>query len=455
VSREKQIQSIHDVSQSFCLAKWLQVTIDLMHGTTHSCHHPERHSIPLDELKKDPSALHNTSFKMQQRKKMLEGERPSECEYCWKIEDSKGPESSDRFIKSLDDWAYPRLEEVTQHPWNQPIRPSYVELMLDNVCNFNCSYCFADISTSIAKEMKAHGPLKVKNNSHRLERDSSRKTVGENPFLKAFWEWLPELLPTLKVLRLTGGEPLLSQHTAKIFDYIDQLSNKELTLAVNTNLNVPKNLIERFCQRVESLKAKDSLRSFELYTSVDTYGQQAEFIRNGLNYDQYIKNLEMMAERFPDEQIVLMCTYNILCIPQFDLFLEQVFELKRRFPKLVLDISYLKEPEYLRASLADENLIEKCFKDLDLMRSLSRKERGAGYTEYEISKYERICHWVLKGEQEKDLYYHRGDFSAFVRDYSKRIGRSFDEIFPQLKSFYQKCYKAEVLHSKVFEQRDS
>lgn len=423
-----------------------------MHGTTHSCHHPERHKIPLDELRQDPSALHNTKYKMQQRKKMLEGERPPECEYCWKIEDTKGAKATDRFIKSLDDWAYPRLKEVTQHPWDQPIQPSYVELMLDNICNFNCSYCFADISTSIAKEMKSFGALKVKNNSHRRERDDTFSPSAENPFVKAFWEWLPDLLPTLKVLRLTGGEPLLSQYTAKILNYIEQHSNNQLTLAVNTNLTVPAKIMERFCKRVEDLKAKKVLKSFELYTSIDTYGFQAEFIRNGLNYERYIQNLELMAQRFPNEQIVLMCTYNILCIPQFDLFLEQIYELKRLYPKIVLDISYLKEPEYLRASLADEQMLKKCFNDLKLMQSLSKESRGVGYTKYEIQKYERICHWISHSEPKKDLYYHRGDFSSFVRDYSNRIGRDFHEIFPQLKSFYQKCYKAEVLHSQFFEQ---
>lgn len=65
---------------------------------------------------------------MQQRKLMLEGVRPPECEYCWKIEDTKGLLVSDRFIKSLDEWAYPRLQEVIDHPWNKPINPAYVNL---------------------------------------------------------------------------------------------------------------------------------------------------------------------------------------------------------------------------------------------------------------------------------------------------------------------------------------
>ena len=50
-------------SPTFCLAKWHHVTMYLHLGETHSCYHPPPHEIPLDELKDNPSALHNTKQK--------------------------------------------------------------------------------------------------------------------------------------------------------------------------------------------------------------------------------------------------------------------------------------------------------------------------------------------------------------------------------------------------------
>ena len=73
-------KKINDVSPSFCIAKWKQVTLHLQTGHNHSCHHPTTHKIPLDELAANPSALHNTQFKKSQRKLMLEGARPKECD---------------------------------------------------------------------------------------------------------------------------------------------------------------------------------------------------------------------------------------------------------------------------------------------------------------------------------------------------------------------------------------
>jgi len=71
-------KKLDGVGCGMCLAKWTQTTIHLQMGETHSCHHPSTHKIPLQELKRNPSALHNTRFKKEKRKEMLEGKRPSE-----------------------------------------------------------------------------------------------------------------------------------------------------------------------------------------------------------------------------------------------------------------------------------------------------------------------------------------------------------------------------------------
>ena len=79
MSNEDRIQELNrrrdilnNVSPSFCTAKWLQTTLLLQNGYNHSCHHPSPHKIPLEELKDNPAALHNSRFKKAQRAMMLE-----------------------------------------------------------------------------------------------------------------------------------------------------------------------------------------------------------------------------------------------------------------------------------------------------------------------------------------------------------------------------------------------
>ena len=58
---KKSKNELAKISPSFCLAKWLQVTLHLHKGTTHSCHHPPTHQIQIDDIKDNPSGLHNTN----------------------------------------------------------------------------------------------------------------------------------------------------------------------------------------------------------------------------------------------------------------------------------------------------------------------------------------------------------------------------------------------------------
>lgn len=158
VKNKNEIKKIlDDVSPSFCAAKWTQTTIHLQMGQTHSCHHPDTHLIPLSEIKTNFSALHNTSYKKEQRKMMLEGKRPPECQYCWNIEDLNTESVSDRYIKSATSWSLPYIDDIVDSSWDENINPKYLEISFNNTCNFKCSYCAPTISSKWMEEIKQFG----------------------------------------------------------------------------------------------------------------------------------------------------------------------------------------------------------------------------------------------------------------------------------------------------------
>ena len=83
-------------------------------GMTHSCHHPPTHKIPLEELKANPAALHNSKFKKEQRAMMLKGEKPAGCATCWKVE-AQGKQLSDRAYRSSEPWAQAGWNDVLEN----------------------------------------------------------------------------------------------------------------------------------------------------------------------------------------------------------------------------------------------------------------------------------------------------------------------------------------------------
>ena len=231
-------KQLNETGHGFCLAKWTQVTMHLQLGHTHSCHHPATHQISLKELKRNPTALHNTNFKKRRRKEMLDGERPSECDFCWNIEDNSD-RFSDRTFKSGENWSKPYMDEIKQLNWREDYNPKYVEVAFSNACNFKCSYCGPAFSSAWMQEIDKYGAYPTTdsfNDPKHLEFDNKVPYLAsaENPYVDAFWKWWPDLYKDLHTFRITGGEPLMSKDTWKVLDYIiehpDPVSYTHLTL---------------------------------------------------------------------------------------------------------------------------------------------------------------------------------------------------------------------------------
>lgn len=218
------------LGNSLCLAKWQQTSLHLTNGMTNSCYHPPLHKIDASLLEANPSALHNTPHKKQQRKLMLEGVRPDECTYCWNIEDAGN--MTDRHYRSGEPWAKVHLQRIQNQNWDADEVPSYVEVNFSNVCNLACSYCSPQFSSTWAAQTERFGayPTTVPHNDPGFfAKNPVIPNRENNPYVTAFWNWWPQLYPQLKHFRMTGGEPLMDKNTYKVFDYV--LANPKLDLS--------------------------------------------------------------------------------------------------------------------------------------------------------------------------------------------------------------------------------
>merc|ERR1711991_133254 len=76
----KRIDTItQEISPTFCFAKWYHANIYFQTGETHSCYHPAPHKIDTAPLLENPSAIHNTAQKKQERAAMMRGDQPAGC----------------------------------------------------------------------------------------------------------------------------------------------------------------------------------------------------------------------------------------------------------------------------------------------------------------------------------------------------------------------------------------
>jgi len=454
-------QKLDSVGCGFCLAKWTQVTMHLHDGSTHSCHHPAPHKIGLRELGRNFTSLHNSSQKKKARKEMLENKRPSECGYCWKVEDTSDA-YSDRVFKSEESWSKPYLGEIKKLNWRDDYLPKYVEVSFSNTCNFKCGYCGPSYSSKWVDEMTEHGEFSTGDGFNSLEQLKKQdmipyKKSEHNPYVEAFWNWWPELYQNMDTFRITGGEPLLSKDTFKVLDEIIETEspNKKLKLSINSNLCVDDKLIDKFIIKAKTIIKEKRVKEFILYTSVDTYGKQAEFIRFGLEFDKLFKNIDKILSEIPEITIVIMSTFNIFSPFRYEKLLRKVYDFKVKHfnterywnSPLIIDTSYLRYPSFLSFRLLKGYLdisyfekLEKYMKFFSTYRSLNsyqmQEVSDCGFSLKEIEKITRIKD-IFIGDLKSDVDFSTDidKFLKYIEDYKKRRNLDCYETYPELQEF--------------------
>jgi hypothetical protein len=432
------------ISPTFCLAKWHHTTIYLQTGETHSCYHPAPHKIPLSELSNNPSALHNTVEKKLQRKEMLEGGKPSGCNYCWNIEAMGSDYISDRHERNTTIFRPWRLHEIKQNTWEYNINPEYIEISFGNECNFKCGYCHPKHSSSYHKEIRNFGPYDMVKN-HR--NDINWFTTYEeetNPYVEAWWEWWPTVSKTLNILRITGGEPLLQASTWRLLEDLDVNPLPKLELNINSNLGVKPILVERLADKVEKLKREGKIKSFKLFTSLDTWGPRAEYARTGLDLTVWEKNFDTYLTRTTNP-ITFMITFNILAVSSFRSLLEKLLEWRDKYNwgddsekhRIRFDTPHLKEPlQYDMNILPKEDFMPYMYESLAFIKRFVDN----GFNEMEYEKFRRVVDYMETTVYPDDkLSEGRKDFYNWFNEYDRRRNVNFLETFPEMKDFYNLC----------------
>lgn len=442
---QKVIEILDSVSPSFCMAKWHQLTLYLQTGFNHSCHHPSPHKIPIEEIKENYKALHNTKFKKEQMQKMLDGERPNECDYCWRAEDAG--RISDRVYKSSTNWAKIKFDSVLQNR-TADVNPAYLEVSFSNVCNFKCAYCSPDLSSQWYDEISKHGPYPTSEGNNDLE---WLKKVGKipirhneyNPYVEAFWKWWPELYKDLHTLRLTGGEPLLSKDAWKMLDYIEENPNKDLVFAINTNLGVNTELVDKLIIKIQ--KISKTSKEFQFFTSGEATGSPAEYIRYGLDYNQWKNNLIKVLDN-TNVIVAIMTTVNLTSVTTYADFIRFILDLrgkynrKSNFNKVQFMTNFLRYPEFLSLPLLDDQTKEKFEKDIEELIAERGNWDGLGTLQFsEVDQLRRMIAFMKTTLPKQRLDLLRKDFFNFTYEYDKRRNTDFLTTFPELENFYKIC----------------
>jgi organic radical activating enzyme len=449
-------------SKSFCGCKWYNASMYFFAGTTSSCHHNPWHAIDKEAIKLNPSALHNTEQKKKERAMMQRGEKPIGCQFCWVMEETSPDSISDR-VWGSNLSSDNRLQAAFNGDPNADYDLDYLEIAFDRTCQLGCSYCGPAISSTWAKDIRVNGSYIVITDSKQQYKSSNDETSisfgDDNPYAEAFFKWWDQgLHKSLKILRITGGEPMMSGYTWKLLDWLIENPNKSnCVIHITTNLAYDDDILDRFLDKCSKIN-----QQIEVWTSSETIGAKDEYIRDGLDWDQWERNLNKVIAHPSIVNVGICCTIGVLQADGYAEFLKWFANKKKQTgAKLVHSVNILRFPSFqnvitmpsdLRLMLSKE--IADTFNSIDFSKL---EFLSTASTQYQVDQISRAIEYIAQVETPHKESFDRKkdadttfdevnvefdkealakDFKTFFSEYDRRRGKNLVQTFPRLADWY-------------------
>lgn len=335
-----------------CQFKWTWSSLYLYTGQTNSCHRIERQALTPETIED----FHNLPKKIADRELMLSGQWPTGgCEYCKKIEDVGGV--SDRLMQlNVPGLSPPELD----HDINAVhVTPRIVEVYFDNLCNMSCVYCSDIFSSKIQQENNKFG--RFEKNGLVID-NVNPKNPNFEELTEKFWGWLDKNYATIRRFHIVGGEPFYQKQFDTYIEFLESRKNTELELTVISNLMVDHDRLVDRINKIKRLVAQRKIKRFDLTCSIDCWGTEQEYIRQGLNLEHWKKNFEYVVNQ---KWIVVNINQVVsaLSIPSMTPLLEYLNQ-QRACREIGHHLISVTEPTYLNPDIFGPGMFDSYFEDI-------------------------------------------------------------------------------------------
>jgi organic radical activating enzyme len=326
--------------------------------------------------------------------------------------------------------------------------PSYVEVNFNNACNLKCSYCSPQFSSSWADEVARDGgyPTSRTHNDPSHFTGSRRPIPARenNPYVEAFWAWWPTLYPELEHFRMTGGEPLMDRNTHRVLDYVIANPSKKLHLNVTSNFSVDERLWQRYLEKVKII-CDGRIEHFMQYVSLDAWMDQAEYIRDGLDFEMLWDRVNQFLTEVPNySSLTFIVTMNNLSVSSLGKLMAGILGLRKiysdTYQRVWFDTPVLREPAWQSLQILPEPYADKLEHTWAWMlkNTETPEDPFHGFKDYELARLDRDIAW-MRSAQNKDHSLARADFYRFFSEHDRRRGTDFLKTFPEMKSWWAEC----------------
>jgi len=358
------------------------------------------------------------------RKKMLNNEKLSECRHCWNEEknqkSSKRIKENKRFLKNYSH--YLDLSQEKDGFLSEP--PPYLDLRLGNVCNIKCRTCNPLFSSAWVKELEKNEKDFKKNEFLKQTYEDiliSSKEITNWYDTEFFFDIIKAVSPALKLIYLSGGEPLLIKKHHSFVDYfIKKGVHKNIAVNMNTNLTyLDKKLLEKL----------SGFKRLHFSVSIDAYGEKNNYIRSPSQFLKIEKNMEQVLQQQGNIEVSINCTVSVYNILYLSELIDWSRDLQKKYSKksVVVYFDLLHKPLFQQISVLPHSLKEEAINKLKALKNKNLFPRELE----DIKSFINSLQFSLK-EKEENLRL-RNQLREHINFFDTLRKESFFTVFPDFK----------------------
>lgn len=233
----------------------------------------------------------NSEHMRSVRKRMMAGETLSECEVC----NNKllNTDVYRDYFWHLFRNRYDSIWENTDDSGYTTLKPLSWDYRFSNLCNFKCRMCGDMLSSAWETEQRQHDMINWNNPKNNWMKPEVRNRITKFQDLQVEKEFSDAVEEhRVEEIYWVGGEPLMyEQHWRYMKRIVGLGDGHRLYARYNTNLSrVAYKGIDLF----DDILSK--IRDWQICASLDGTGVIGEYIRTGLNYDQWLDNFKRGVE---------------------------------------------------------------------------------------------------------------------------------------------------------------
>lgn len=309
-----------------------------------------------------------------------------------------------------------------QHDSRSPFAER-LEIVIDDVCNLECLYCGPLYST---KWQTRQGLVREK---------------IDTGFEARFWKWFDSATGGLKWITISGGEPFLSPKLEGVLDRLwDTYGPRESgpRLTIITNLSYPVQVLE---SRLAKLRQLSQRSEVIVEFSNESFGSQSEYIRWGLKWDEFSRNLNYVTSAAPELRFAAQMAINSFCISSLSQYLEFLWGVHLRTGVQIYPVAnYVTDNPAYNPKILTADFAAYLTPALDTVAKFARLEGPAGkhWQKYEIF-LESIRKCIAEARFDESVAVHRAQFAKRVSWLDENRKSNFARVFPEYAEFYELC----------------